>query len=196
MRAKTLSDKKKFILEIAQSLFAHFGLSKTTIEDIARKAHMGKASIYYYFANKEAIFKEVIEKEGRILQEKLIDAVNKEHTPQGKIRSYIITRMTTIKDLANYYSALRDEYLKHYSFIEKIRTSYDAFEITMLSTILNAGHKEGVFEVEDSNLTAETIVAAMKGLEFHWSIQNSKKEIVEKVESLLRILFKGIEKRE
>ncbi len=190
------TEKKLNILNVAQGLFARFGLSKTTIDDIAKKAHMGKASIYYYFANKEAIFKEVVEKEGKILKEKLLDAVNTQTTPQKKIHSYIITRMTAIKDLANYYSALREEYLKHFSFIEKARQSYDAFEITMVSTILSEGQKNGLFDIQDITLTAETIVAAMKGLEYQWSMEGSKEEIAEKVDALLKILFKGIEKRE
>ncbi len=190
------TEKKLNILNVAQGLFARFGLSKTTIDDIAKKAHMGKASIYYYFANKEAIFKEVVEKEGKILKEKLLDAVNTQTTPQKKIHSYIITRMTAIKDLSNYYSALREEYLKHFSFIEKARQSYDAFEITMVSTILSEGQKNGLFDIQDITLTAETIVAAMKGLEYQWSMEGSKEEIAEKVDALLKILFKGIEKRE
>lgn len=190
------TEKKLNILNVAQGLFARFGLSKTTIDDIAKKAHMGKASIYYYFANKEAIFKEVVEKEGKILKEKLLDAVNAQPTPQKKIRSYIITRMTAIKDLSNYYSALREEYLKHFSFIEKARQSYDAFEITMVSTILSEGQKNGLFDIQDITLTAETIVAAMKGLEYQWSMEGSKEEIAEKVDALLKILFKGIEKRD
>ena len=190
------TERKAFILEVAQKLFTKFGLAKTTIEDIAKKAHMGKASIYYYFSNKETIFKEVVEKEGKILKEKLMDAANAQNTPQNKIRSYFITRMTAIKDLANYYSALREEYLKHFSFIEKARQSYDAFEITMISNILTEGQKNDIFDIQDITLTAETIVAAMKGIEYQWSMEGSKEEIIEKADILIKILFKGIEKRE
>ena len=188
--------RKSKILDVAQALFARFGLTKTTIDDIAKKAHMGKASIYYYFASKEAIFKEVIEKEGKTLKEKLIEAVNAQDSPQEKIRSYIVTRMTAIKDLGNYYSALREEYLKHYSFIEKARQAYDAFEVTMISNILSEGQNKNIFEIEDITLTAETIVAAMKGLEFQWSQEAKNEEIIEKIDALLKILFKGIEKRD
>ncbi len=187
--------RKSKILEVAQNLFAKFGLAKTTIDDIAKMAHMGKASIYYYFTSKEAIFKEVVEKEGKILKEKLIEAVNSQNTPQDKIRSYLITRMTGIKDLSNYYSALREEYLKHYSFIEKARHAYDSFEITMISTILSEGQNKGIFDIEDITLAAETIVAAMKGMEYQWSLEGSKEEIIEKIDVLLKILFKGVEKR-
>ncbi len=187
--------RRTHILDVAQKLFARFGLAKTTIEDIAKMAHMGKASIYYYFQNKEAIFQEVINKEGRILKEEIIRAVNKERTPQNKIRTYIITRMLKIKDLANYYNALRNDYLKHYSFIEKARQSYDTFEVTLISTILQEGVESGIFDVEDVTLTAETIVAAMKGLEFHWTVEISREQIVHNIDLLLNILFKGIEKR-
>ena len=71
-------DKKENILKVAQNLFARFGLLKTTIDDIARKARMGQASIYYYFKSKESIYKEVIDKEGLVLQERILSAVNAE----------------------------------------------------------------------------------------------------------------------
>ena len=187
--------KKMTILDVAQSLFARFGLSKTTIDDIAKKASMGKASIYYYFTNKEAIFKEVINKEGRQFQEKILKEVNSETSPQSKIRIYIITRMELLKNLSNYYSMLRDDYLRHYSFVEKARHSYDVFETTLLSSILQEGVQNRVFDVQNVTLTAETILVALKGLELKWTTDMPLMEIEQNADSLLRILFKGIEIR-
>lgn len=187
--------KKMTILDVAQSLFARFGLSKTTIEDIAKKARMGKASIYYYFKNKESIFQEVISKEGHVVQEKIRKAVNAEELPQDKMRAYFLTRMLSLRSLANYYSALRDEYLDHYAFIEKERQSHDVFEITMVSNILQEGIQKAKFEIDDVTLTAETIVTALKGIEYQWPIQVAEEQIKNNVDALLKILFKGIEIR-
>lgn len=189
------SERKTFILEIAQNLFAKFGLAKTTIDDIAKKARMGKASIYYYFKSKESIFQEVIDKEGRALQDKILVAVNTEKSPQEKMRAYFITRMTILKDLINYYSALRDEYLDHYSFVAKARQSFDVFETTLISNILQEGIQSGDFEVENAALAAEAILAALKGLEFQWTIEIPAEQIETNINTLLKILFKGIEKR-
>lgn len=188
-------DKKENILQVAQNLFAKFGLSKTTIYDIARKARMGKASIYYYFKSKESIYKEVIEREGKILRKKILTAVNSKSTPQDKIRIYSLTRMTEIKALANYYSALKDDYLDHYSFITKARQSFDDFETTLMATILQEGVQKGIFEIEDITLTAEAIVGALKGLEFKWTVEMPIDQIKRGIDTLLKILFKGIEKR-
>lgn len=51
-----MNDKKEKILEAAQQLFNRFGLRKTTIDDIAKEADIGKGTIYLYFSNKEEIF--------------------------------------------------------------------------------------------------------------------------------------------
>ena len=189
------TNKKENILKVAQNLFAKFGLSKTTIEDIARKARMGKASIYYYFKSKESIYKEVVEKEGQVLQEKIITAVSAEQTPQKKIHTYFLTRMMALKELSNYYNALRDEYLDHYSFIAKARQSYDVFETNLIATILQEGVQSSIFEIENITLTAEAIVGALKGLEYQWTMEVSVEHIKQNVDTLLKILFKGIEKR-
>jgi len=189
------TEKKTNILNVAQSLFAKFGLAKTTIEDIAKKARMGKASIYYYFKSKESIYQEVIAKEGRVIQEKIRQAVNAVEIPQDKMYAYFLTRMLSLRSLANYYSALRDEYLDHYAFIDKERQSHDVFEITMVSNILQEGIQKTKFEIDDVTLTAETIVAALKGIEYQWPLQVAEEQIRNNVDALLKILFKGIEIR-
>ena len=188
-------NRKELILKAAQNLFTRFGLAKTTIEDIARRARMGKASIYYYFKSKEAIYQEVINKEGQELRAKIVAAVEQENTPQRKIRTYVLTRTAALKELANYYTAFRDEYLEQYAFIEKAREEYNRFEKSMIRSILQEGVESGVFEIADVDLTAEALLAAMKGLEFHWTIHVPMEEIERNVDTLLNILFRGIEKR-
>ncbi|HDR50317.1 MAG TPA: TetR/AcrR family transcriptional regulator, partial [Mariniphaga anaerophila] len=51
--------KKQTILEVAQHFFLRFGLNKTTMDEIAKAARMGKATLYHYFRDKEQIFYEV-----------------------------------------------------------------------------------------------------------------------------------------
>jgi len=186
-------ERKKTILKVAQDLFSKFGLEKTTMDEIAKMARMGKASIYYYFKSKDAIFKEVIVKEGKTIQDKIRIAINQESTPQDKIATYFITRILAVKELTNYYSALSDQYLDHYSFIEKARVAHDVFERTTVANIIQEGVSKGIFDVDDVNLVAEIIVVSLKGLELSWSIEKTENEIRSDVNLLLKILFKGIE---
>jgi len=188
-------ERKTTILKVAQDLFSKFGLEKTTMDEIAKMARMGKASIYYYFKSKEAIFKEVVAKEGKIIQNKIRIAINKESTPQDKVAAYFITRILSIRELTNYYSALRDQYLDHYSFVEKERVAHDVFEKTTISNILQEGVTKGIFNVEDVYLIAEIIVLALKGLELSWTIEKTEVDIKNDINILLKVLFKGMETR-
>jgi AcrR family transcriptional regulator len=48
------------IIEAALEVFGKKGLAKTRLEDIAVRAGVSKGTIYLYFENKEALFKEVV----------------------------------------------------------------------------------------------------------------------------------------
>lgn len=56
-------DKIEKILCAAQKRFARFGLSKTTMHEIAEDLGTSKAALYYYFQDKESIFKQVVLRE-------------------------------------------------------------------------------------------------------------------------------------
>ncbi len=52
--------KRDLILRAGSECFARFGFEKTTLDDIGRRAGLNKASLYYYFKNKEEIFIAVV----------------------------------------------------------------------------------------------------------------------------------------
>lgn len=53
-----MPDTKKYnrILDALQNLLEDSSIQNISVSDIAKKAEMGKGSIYYYFPSKEAIF--------------------------------------------------------------------------------------------------------------------------------------------
>ena len=188
-------EKKKIITKVAQNIFSKYGLLKTTVDEIAKAARMGKASLYHYFKSKEDIFKEVVEQENRFLKEKIREAILSEDTPQKKMKIYILKKMEYLKKLANIHSALKDDYLEHYAFIEKIREKNNREELFTIREILQDGEDKGIFDIKDIELTAFAIASALKGLEYPWSINISFPEIESNVDKLLEILFNGIVKK-
>jgi len=187
--------KKQIITQVAQNIFSEQGLLKTTVNEIAKAARMGKASLYHYFQSKEDIFREVVEKENKFLKEKIREAIINEDTPQKKMKIYILKKMENLKDLTNINSALKDDYLEHYAFIEKIREKNSREELFTIREILQDGEDKGIFDISDIELTAFAIASALKGLEYPWSINISFPEIESNVDKLLEILFNGIVKR-
>src|SRR5215216_714245 len=54
-------DKKRdAIIEAALKRFAHFGVAKTTMNEIAKDLKISKASLYYYFPDKLNLYAEVL----------------------------------------------------------------------------------------------------------------------------------------
>jgi len=191
-----MTEKKEKILTIAQGIFARFGIRKTTMDEIAKKSRIGKATLYYYFKNKEDVFREVIQKESIILKETIEAELKKVKTPQEKIITYILTRMKILKKLSNYYEALLDKnYFEYYEFIEEERKEFTNYEVGVFETILIDGMCENVFMVDDPKETARIIIIAMKGLEFPLIMQDSSKDIEKDIDLLVKILLKGLEVR-
>jgi len=88
----TMKEKKReIILQNARGLFAHYGLKKTTVDDIAAEARIDKATIYYYFKSKHEIFKTAVEREWEILKDAISEAVSKQDSPQRKLRAFTWT---------------------------------------------------------------------------------------------------------
>ena len=48
------------ILDAAERLFAAQGFARTTIKDIGREAGVNSALLYYYFADKDQLYREVL----------------------------------------------------------------------------------------------------------------------------------------
>jgi len=186
---------KEAIVNVARHIFSRFGFRKTTMDEIAIASRKGKSSIYYYFASKEEIFQAVVEKEASILKQELIKAISEADSPAQKLKAHVLVRMHTMEKLANFYSAIKDDYLSHLDFIEKIRRKYDLEEIQMMQNILNEGVQNNMFEIDDTPLAAIAIVTALKGMEIplFWGVE--EKDIEQRLDRLIQILFHGIMKR-
>jgi AcrR family transcriptional regulator len=52
---KEKTEKRDAILHAAWGLIRHYGYGKTTIDDIARQAKVGKGTVYLYFRSKKDI---------------------------------------------------------------------------------------------------------------------------------------------
>ncbi len=59
-RQEKCDAKREAILDAALRCFLDKGLAETRVEDIARAAGVAKGTIYLYFADKEAIFKDLV----------------------------------------------------------------------------------------------------------------------------------------
>lgn len=59
--ANNADEKRIKILETAKRRFAHYGMAKTTMAEIAKDLSFSKALLYYYFPDKNSLYAAVVE---------------------------------------------------------------------------------------------------------------------------------------
>ena len=185
--------KSELILQMARKLFARYGLKKTSMDDIAAEAKIGKATIYYYFKSKQEIFKTVVDHEWTILINAIREAISKEISPQRKLRAFILIRISRMRELINLHRVTEDIVTELLPDLEKIRESHFKEEMNVIKRILSEGVRKGIFKVKKIEVTALAMISALKGLEYPWVMDGKSLDIERSVDELLQILFKGIE---
>ncbi|MEB1807147.1 MAG: TetR/AcrR family transcriptional regulator [Bacillaceae bacterium] len=97
-------DKKKVIIQAATKSFSLFGYKATTMDQVAKIAKVGKATIYTFFATKEELFQEIINDLAREMQQVATEEINHEqpftvnlHRSMLRILDYRETHTLVIK---------------------------------------------------------------------------------------------------
>lgn len=189
-------DVRQALLKAASDIFAHYGYNKTTVDEIAKAAGKGKSTFYYYYKSKEDIFRDVLENEAQILRKKLLESVNNESDPIIRIKNYIFTRLNSFETVLNLYSALKQEAHLHFPFLIEIREKYDIDQTKIIKTILLDAIENDIIELDDIDLTADSLSILLCGFEYYLVFGATEKIIEEeKIDKMLAMIFNGILKR-
>ena len=86
------------ILECATSEFAAKGYAGARMDEIARKARINKATIYYHIGGKAALYSEVLDSTFGSLAGVMADHINFDNPPSENLRLYIRTLTTSIRE--------------------------------------------------------------------------------------------------
>ncbi len=189
------ADTRERIIATAQALFGRFGLKKTTLDEIIRRANVAKGTFYKHFSNKEVLFMEVVERESETLNALIQEAVRQAPTPEDKMTAYLKVRVRTVAELANLYEVTRETVSEYWPRCEGIREKHLLEEQRVVQSILEDGVSEGAFDLRAPELTASAIVIAAKGLESSWMLEANLLEVEEGADILLEVLFRGLLRR-
>jgi AcrR family transcriptional regulator len=189
-----IDETKDIIVSVANKLFSRFGFQKTSMDEIAKTARKAKGSLYYHFASKEELFKEVVSREMSVLKNQLSDIVhNTELNAKDKIKNYLILRMQLLNNAANYHETLKADFFEHFHFIDDLRTELDVWEKENLEKIINQGVEAGEFRpIADMDVLLDVFIMVIKGLEIPFFLQNKYAKYSPHFEDLIGILTKGL----
>lgn len=190
----SIDSTKESILSVADKLFSRFGFHKTSMDEIAKIARKAKGSLYYHFASKEELFKEVVSIEMINLKNQLSSIVNNpDLTSSEKVKKYLVTRMEVLNSAANYHETLKAYFFEHFHFIDDLRTELDVWEKESLKKIILQGAEKGEFAlIGDIDVLLDVFIMVIKGLEIPFFLQNKYEKYAPHFDNLIEILTKGL----
>ncbi len=189
-----LNDTRNKILSVANKLFSRFGFHKTSMDEIAKIARKAKGSLYYHFASKEELFKEVVSKEIMNLKDQLDVIINNtDLSASDKIKKYLLRRMEILNDAANYHETIKADFFEHFDFIDDLREELDEWEKESLKKILLQGVETKEFTaIGDMDVLLDVFMMVLRGLEIPFFLQNNYEKYSPYFEGLMGILIKGV----
>jgi len=188
-------NKKVDILKASQILFSQFGLKKVTTDDISRISSISKATIYKHYKNKTEIYHDVIQLEFEQLMGSIKSSVDKEKTVKGKFRAHLITKMTKISDLINFYRITQEIWAEYFPYVEEVRQRFIKEEKEIVKNIIKLGNKNGELSVKDVDLTAHIMVISLKSMEFPWALNELGISLAEYINRMVDMLVNGLKKQ-
>jgi AcrR family transcriptional regulator len=89
-------DKASRILDAAEALLVSFGYRKVTVDDVARRAGVGKGTVYLYWPSKRELFATVLTREAAELVRGQIAAL---HDDPAEARLHRTMRLTFVQSM-------------------------------------------------------------------------------------------------
>jgi AcrR family transcriptional regulator len=196
MRKKN-KDIRERVINTAVKMFAEKGFFRTTVEDIAKSAHVAKGTMYLYFRDKEALYLATLEKHFDRAVKALTEIETTVRSSEEKMTDIAV-------QFINYMTGLKDTY-PMFTFenlhvtgriMKRIRPAVMPRLIQMteiISRIIEEGIKRGEFADVEPRTAAFYFLSTIRTTFFGKSFMP---EVFSDDSTVLKLFFKGLKKKE
>lgn len=153
------------ILQAARRRFAHYGMGKTTMNDIANDIGMSKASLYYYFPDKERIFVAVVEQDISEFVHVIEQLIDRPSKASFKLKKYVSLRNQLLGKLMNLGKIDNPTPTDMFNPVfDDLKIIYYNKESVLIQRILQYGIDEKEFLKFSTETYADVFLSSLTGL--------------------------------
>ncbi len=188
-------NKRKTILEKAVECFTRYGYDKTTLDDIGKACHLNKASLYYYYKNKEQIFLNVLQNEAMDYVNAIDEKILKIKDPEKRILKLMDFRLENYQKILNLHK-LSIENL--HVINDKFKSELERLE-QLEQNVIEVALKE-FYKGKDVVKIARSIMLIANGIKHEYlrtadtlfAYEVDYSEVRKEVEYAVQLILKGI----
>jgi AcrR family transcriptional regulator len=188
------------IAQAAKAVFAERGYQGATLEEIAHRAGMSKATIYIYYKNKDDLFLQVVEELVNMAMAITAEEATTSRPPIEKLYAMVRNKMEFYERERDFFRIYLNE--RHGLEIapkdphkQALREMY-LQGVQTLSKVLQEGMDVGVLRPMDSRRLAFFLQEMMSTIQIHRFQGKAKTSVQEDVEQLLELFLNGALQRQ
>jgi len=197
--------KKEHILLSAINIFASKGFTKTTINDIAVSANIGKGTVYEYFKSKDEIIQDAFLFFTSSMTNEFTEIMSLDLNGKDKLVNILKAFCTyftnkekpegIIEVILDFWAeGMRSDNSKTI-LNENMREMYIAYR-KFLIDIIKQGIDDGSFknDIDPFSISA-TVIAMLDGLMLQWILDKKTIDVKSIIKSFTDLILNGIEKK-
>ncbi|MBW2275883.1 MAG: TetR/AcrR family transcriptional regulator [Deltaproteobacteria bacterium] len=187
-------DKREAILQAAWKLIRHYGYNKTTVEDIAQSAGVGKGTVYLHFRSKAEIMLALTDLTNKRIARDLDQIAAKDTPPADRLRACLLHRIMTLFDIVHRYPHSEDVIASLLPDIVQRLDGYVRRHGELLGEILRQGTESGDLAVPDPDETGQLLAGMFELLTPPHYRFRSRKALEQFANATFDLLLVGLRK--
>jgi TetR/AcrR family transcriptional repressor of mexJK operon len=156
--------KVDFILKAAQKRLGIYGYEKTTMQEIAADIALSKAALYYYYPDKESLFKAVIENEQKEFFLQIEHRIAELTDADSMIMELVELRHTLFRQFLNLSKFRLTDNHKVKPLLNDLYQRMRELETETLTSIFKKGKETGIFQFDDASELARLFSDLLQGI--------------------------------
>ena len=187
------------IQQVAVDLFRKFGFEKTSMDEIARKAHKAKRSIYNHFSSKEDLFCASVQSELAHVRNCLQDVVEDDSQRiLPRLKQYLLLRMELIAEASTLRVAMKSNMLNSddYGFenLKKLMADFNQWEHQAFKMVWYAKPSEDEPQIIDQQAVAfaDMLQVTLNGLSYSFFVEDKYEQYKSSYEMLIDLIVNSV----
>lgn len=194
------TDKRELILEAAASVFSEKGYHNATVEEIAKRAEIGKGTIYQYFSSKQDILVEMMDRKFGKYTDSIQNSILENDTAQNNMQRVINAHFVELADIHQFAAGFfqtggSPEHCGSAAskVVEENRKKF----VGAIEKLIQLGQEKGELCAGDAGLMAAAMIGALMGISGwaieHQSLLHSEPEQEAFTSSIAKVMIAGLE---
>jgi len=200
---KLRTESAQKIFEAALKEFGEFGLAGARVDRIARKAGVNKAMIYYHFGSKEKLYRVIIDRHLKMMEDLVEENIKSFDDPEEVFRQFAQAYTEVFSRAQEFIPILLMEAISGGSEIKRALTEHRGFApVEILKTAIEKGRKQGIFR----DLNEKQTIISFVGMNLFYmmmfqvgnyilEIENEAEFRNSRAEAVADLILNGLRKR-